>query len=202
MNAFDVNMRIVYAMRSCGLGYNAHERLCGLMNVPPPVTPKNHHALANKLKDGARTVAEASMLASADEAKQNDGTADISVSMDGTWQKRGFSSLNGVVVTVSTSNFKVLDVEIMSRNCKTCSFKEDLRKTNKVEYDKWKAIHEPSCNANYEVSTGSMEVAGAVRIFQRSIEKHGARYVKYYGDGDSKSFDEVKSVYPEITVET
>ena len=40
-----------------------------------------------------------------------------------------------------------------------------------------------------------------LRIFQRSIEKHGARYVKYYGDGDSKSFDDVKSVYPEITVE-
>ena len=44
-------------------------------------------------------------------------------------------------------------------------------------------------------------MAGAVRIFQRSIEKHGARYVKYYGDDDSKSLDEVKSVYPEITVE-
>ena len=108
----------------------------------------------------------------------------------------GFSSLNGVVVAVSTSNFKVFDVEIMSRNCKACSLKEDLRKTNKVESDKWKAIHEPSCNANYEGLAGSMEVVGDVRIFQRSIGKHGARYVKYYGDGDSKS-----SVYPEITVE-
>ena len=98
------------------------------MNVTPPVTPKNHHV--------ARIVAEASMSASADEAKQNDGTADISVSMDDTWQKTGFSSLNGVVVAVSTSNFKVLDVEIMSRNYKACSFKEDLRKTDRVEYDK------------------------------------------------------------------
>ena len=40
VKAFDVNMRIVYAMRSCGPGYNALERFCGLMNVPPPVTPK------------------------------------------------------------------------------------------------------------------------------------------------------------------
>ena len=163
MKAFDVNMRSVYATRSCRPGYNALERFCGLMNVPPPVTPNNHHALANKLKDAARTVAEASMSASADEAKQNDGTADISVSMDGTWQKRGFSSPNDVVVGVSTSNFKVLDVEIMSTTCKACSFKEDLRKTNKVEYDKWKAIHEPSCNANYEGSAESMEVAGALK---------------------------------------
>ena len=59
----------------------------GLMNVPPPVTPKNHHAPANKIKDAARTDAEAIMSASADEAKQNVGTADISVSMDGTWQR-------------------------------------------------------------------------------------------------------------------
>ena len=55
------------------------------------------------------------MSASADEAKQNDGTADISVSMDGKWQRRGFSSLNGVVVAVSTSNFSKFS---MWRSCR------------------------------------------------------------------------------------
>ena len=48
------------------------------------------------------------------------GTSDIGVSVDGTWQKRGVASLNGVVGAISTTNFKVLDVEMMSRNCKAC----------------------------------------------------------------------------------
>ena len=136
-------------MRSCGLGYSALEKFCGLMNIPPPVTKNNYSTIANKLRDSARTVATDSMSASAEEAKQNEATSDISVSVDGTWQKGtgkrgvfcgwnvakegvfcgwnvakggfsvdgtwqkrgfsvdGFSSMNGVVVAVSTTNFKV-----------------------------------------------------------------------------------------------
>ena len=201
VKAFDINIRSVYAMRSCGLGYSVLEKFCGLMNIPPPVTKNNYSTIANKLRDSARTVATDSMSASAEEAKQNEATSDISVSVDGTWQKRGFSSMNGVVVAVSTTNIKVLDVEIMSRNCKACASKDDLRKSNKIEFDKWKILHEPSCKANHEGSAGSMEVVGALRIFQRSVEKYGARYINYYGDGDSKSYDVVKNVYPGMTVE-
>ena len=45
------------------------------------------------------------------------------------------------------------------------------------------------------------KAAGVTKIFQRSVEKHGIRYISYYGDGDSKSYEEVKNVYPGITVE-
>ena len=69
------------------------------------------------------------MSAAIEEAKK-EGATDIGVSVDGTWQMRGFSSLNGVVVAVSTSNFKV---EAMSRYCQACASKEELRKTNKLE---------------------------------------------------------------------
>ena len=37
---------------------------------------------------------------------------------------------------------------------------------------------------------------GAIRIFKRSVEKHGMQCVKYYGDGDSKSFEKVEHIYP------
>ena len=46
-----------------------------------------------------------------------------------------------------------------------------------------------------------MEAAGATKISQRPVEKHGVRYISYYGDGDRKSYEEVKNVYPGITVE-
>ena len=93
-------------MRSCGLGYNALEKFCGLMNLPPPVSKKNYQKLSHKIRDTAKTVAEASMSAAIEELKK-EGATDIGVSVDGTWQRRGFSSLNGVIA-VSTSNFKVL----------------------------------------------------------------------------------------------
>ena len=38
--------------------------------------------------------------------------------------------------------------------------------------------------ANYKGSAGSMEAAGATKIFQRLVEKHGVCYISYYGDGD------------------
>ena len=36
---------------------------------------------------------------------------------------------------------------------------------------------------------------GAARIFERSIQKHGVRYTKYYDDVDSKSFEKVRDIY-------
>ena len=64
--------------------------------------------------------------------------------------RQGFRGWNVAKVffrAVSTSNFKVLDVKVMSRNCKACASKDDLRKSNKIEFDKWNVLHEPSCKA-------------------------------------------------------
>ncbi|GFX47120.1 transposable element Tcb1 transposase [Trichonephila clavipes] len=43
--------------------------------------------------------------------------------MDGTWQKRGYSSHNGCVSCISIDTGKVLDIEIMSHFCRMCSKK-------------------------------------------------------------------------------
>ena len=40
-----------------------------------------------------------------------------------------------------------------------------------------------------------MEVTGVERIFGRSIEKNRLRYTEYYGDGDTKAFSAVESIY-------
>ncbi|KAJ8871404.1 hypothetical protein PR048_027721 [Dryococelus australis] len=48
--------------------------------------------------------------------------------------------------------------------------------------------HKKVCAANYEGSSGDMNVAGATALCARSEHKHGLPYVQYLGDGDSKSF--------------
>ena len=45
-----------------------------------------------------------------------------------------------------------------------------------------------------------MQTEGAIRIFKRPVKKCGVRYLKYYGDGDSKSFEKVEHIYPGETV--
>ena len=100
----------------------------------------------------------------AEEAVNAEGTTDIGVSVDGTWQKRGIASLNGVVAAVSTTNFKIVDVET-SRNCRGCANKETLSKENKELYYAWKENHQAYCQANYSGSAPGMETEGAVRIF-------------------------------------
>ncbi|GFV59456.1 uncharacterized protein TNCV_4921471 [Trichonephila clavipes] len=82
-------------MRAIGKGGVAARIFCGLMNLPPPPAKfERHNSLfLNVLK----TISEDSMNAAVHEAViANDNNSNIAVAVDGTWHKRGYSSLNGV----------------------------------------------------------------------------------------------------------
>ena len=55
--------------------------------------------------------------------------------------------------------------------------------------------------ANHKGSAGTMEIVGTKCIFRHSAEKHGIRYAKFLGDGDSKSFLAVEDIFEKIKVE-
>ena len=66
-------------------------------------TKKNCHSV--------QTVAEKVLMAAAEEVKviegvQDDGYCHTSVSVYGTWQRRGFSSLNDAVATISIGHWE------------------------------------------------------------------------------------------------
>ena len=54
-----------------------------------------------------------------------------SVSFDGTWQKRGFASLNGAVVPISIDTGRILDLDVMSQYCQACVTNVPLERTFK-----------------------------------------------------------------------
>ena len=95
-------------------------------------------------------------------------------------------------------NGKVLDVEPMTRICKPCKLKENIKSSSPDQYAVWKAQH--VCSADYHGSAPNMEPVGAKRMFERSIQKHSLRYTEFYGDGDSKSFPSVQNIYDDVTV--
>ena len=45
---------------------------------------------------------------------------DVSITQDGTWQKRGFSSKYGVIVAIELLTGMVLDYELLSLHCQVC----------------------------------------------------------------------------------
>ena len=102
--------------------------------------------------------------------------ADTAVSVDGTWQKRGYSSFNGVITAISMENGKVLDTVPLTRYCKGCKLAENFRVSDPAKHDQWKAEH--NCPKNHSGSAGAMEVIGAKTMFQRSIEKNKLRYTE------------------------
>ena len=49
---FDINRRMIYAMRSCGLGYSGIKRFKSFMNMPRPMTRNNFDKITNLCKVG------------------------------------------------------------------------------------------------------------------------------------------------------
>ena len=69
-------------------------------------------------------------------------------------------------------------------------------KEGTVEFENWWERHQQDCQANFAGSSGSMDAARIVTIFQRSVEKHGPQFPDFLSDGDSKSHNLVQeSVY-------
>ena len=145
------------------------------MNFPMPITANNYDKIVKKLLRATKSVAEVTM---------QDASDDLHAAED------------GVVTVISMKNGKVLDVEAMSRVCKWCTLNEELRIKDSEACDIWKSAH--ICKLNYKGSVGDMEPVGAQRMWNRSVDN--LRYTKFYGDGDSKSFNTVKDTYADIEV--
>lgn len=190
-NQCEVNLRIIYAVRCIGGGLASLERFCNIMDFPPPVSQKSYDRAVVKIGHAAAAVSKTSMMKAAlEETLLSDNSQNITVSGDGTWKSRGFSSKIGVCTLIGAESGKVIDVEVLSSFCKGCEKNVD------------KSLHD--CVKNHEGSAGKMEVIGMLRMFQRSMDQRNVRYSKYIGDGDTKTFCEISKDKPygdDVTVE-
>ena len=113
------------------------------MNLPKPMTAKNYDKLVNSLNVVVKKVTNETMIDSSDdllsEGKDlNDATViETAVSCDGSWYKRAYSSLNGVVTVISVDNAKILDIEAMTRTFKSCLLHEKLGTSDPKCFKEW-----------------------------------------------------------------
>ena len=199
--SFEVNRRLVYSMRSLGKGHSGAKKFCTLMNMPPPPVKCAYRKASRSIAKKIKGIAKKSMAEAATEIRNAQGASgdevvNCGVSCDGTWQRRGFSSLNGCIAVLSIESGKVLDAEALTKVCKQCQLHFHMDKESE-EYRSWKADH-VNCKANFDGSAPAMEAEGAQRIFERSIENNQLRYTELYGDGDSKSHQQVKDIIQQM----
>ena len=197
---YEINTRVIIAFREIGRGFSAMETFCGFMNIPSPMSKSTFADKFSLLHDAYVSVSQTSMYnASLDVRKkiQGDGfkidsPSDTDISVDGTWQRRGYASMNGVVTAISQENGKCIDVQVMSKMCKACQVWE--KRDDPINYENFKVNHD--CPINHVGSSGSMESKGAVEIFKRSLRVNNLRYKTYVGDGDTSSHQAVVDSRP------
>ena len=206
--AHEVNRRSV--LSSHQFGHAGLSQFCAGMNLPPPVTKKAYNDHLIQIEKAVVTNAESLMQEAAKRLVQNvtaerpsgvkviddQSVANVAVTVDGTWQKRGHSSKIGVVFVISVNTGEILDYSVKSFVCHECKARNCLDKETD-EYKIWKDAHASTCQINHQGSSEEKEVVAAIEIFSRSIKQRQLKYTTFVGDGDSSSFGRVKDAMME-----
>ena len=179
--SYDFNMRSIIAFQEMGLGYGNIVMFCNIMNMPPPMSNSSYVNLQSELHVAYVNTARESMKNAADQIrkaqlKQNfdlETPVNTTASCDGTWQRRGYASLNGVVTAISSG--KCVDYEVLTKHCKSCQIWD--HKKDSDSYNDWVLRH--VCPINHTGSSGAMESKGAIQIFARSLRQNKLRYIYY-----------------------
>ena len=201
---YDCNRRSILAARMLGSGHAGLQKFCGIMNLPPPVRLSAFQSHQRALCHAAQTVASKSMCEAAAEVRalnlsRGEPENATAVTFDGTWMKRGYSSLYGVFTAIDWHVGRVVDIHVSSKYCQTCSIWKCKREYNQVsveEYAEWKEAHADKCPINTTRSSPGMEAEAAVTLWKRSSEERALEYRTYIGDGDSKGFNAVVDAKP------
>lgn len=92
------------------------------MNMTNPMSKSSFENLQTELHSAYTQTAQDCMKNAADEIRKTElketydeqTPAHVTASLDCTWQRKGFASLNGIVTTISSG--KCVDYEILTKN--------------------------------------------------------------------------------------
>ena len=194
--AFDINKKMVSTFNKFGRGHAAMELFSiglGMNSVSSAsyfslqnlIQKENYNFVVKILTEARQKVRETHIKENPD--INPDSILNIAVSYDGTWAKRGFTSNYGVGCVIDIFTGLVIDYEVLSKYCHTCTITEKQLGKESPEFYIWKEGHKTKCAKNYDGSSPGMEVEAASRLWKRS-KQIGFRYTTVLSDGDSKTF--------------
>lgn len=203
-SGYEINRRIVYAMRLIGVGFAGLLNFCGLMDISTSALSRTgYYKCLEKIHIAVKTVSETVFKKAAKEEQEHNKEKGLpedrlTVSGDGSWPKRGFTALLGLVSLIGKHSNKVIDVIVKSKICQVCSHFSKKFSEDTPEFDAWFTEHceAGNCTRDHDGSAGLIEVEGVEEMFLRSVKQYGVMYEYYIGDGDSKTFKRLEETEP------
>ena len=197
---YDINSVMTMLAQELGKGHAALQKIEKVLgiNCMHHSTYKVHQ---KKVQQACHSMSDQNLLTAANIIrslyKDLDDDEDImnTVSFDGTWHKRGFTSHYRVGVAVEIQTGLVVDYEVLSNYCQRCSNAAAKYTHGSVELEMWRNAH-TDCDANFEGSSKAMEAEAAKRIWLRSVQKFGFRYINILRDGDASTFAALTRLSP------
>lgn len=196
---YEINRRIVFVMRLLGIGREGINVFCGLMDISAGFTKSTYQQIVEHLYAASKTLFESICEKAVTEEKEKNvehgrPANHLKVSGDGSWKKRGYTSLYGVTTLIGYYSGKVIDLIVKSGYCHSCTINKNS--LDEDAFEEWYENHKDSCSSNHTGSSGKMEVDSITEMFSRSVEKFGVMYSNYIGDGDSKTFTGILNSNP------
>ncbi|GFY11750.1 uncharacterized protein TNCV_1529421 [Trichonephila clavipes] len=196
-SSHDINIKLVSAFLSIGRWHAALETFSSVLNMPTMerktfakgmynLSGKNKEAKKNMLEMSRQTAREAHVKV--DATLKNQEIIDVSVSYDGTWQKRGHISNLGLGIIIDIICGLVLDFEVLSKCCQNCVVAGRDMGVESAEFHIWQKGHADECDKNFDGTSGAMEMHAALIMWRRSFSDCQIRFVSMLSDGDSKTF--------------
>ncbi|GFX64295.1 CCHC-type domain-containing protein [Trichonephila clavipes] len=107
-----INSSIVLRLRIIGNGFPAGKKLCAFLGLPflSKLAFRNQE---RKLLKATERVAQENINAALSEIKGSNSFTKCGISIDGTWQRRGYSSLNGCVSAISVDTGSAGNMEVV-----------------------------------------------------------------------------------------
>ena len=143
---FAVNDMIVLLFNRLGLGHTAMSEFSAVFGIPPmhlKTFQKKEVRIINKTVEATDTVLKqsAAVVREMHLGLNRDFTADdpvpITVSFDGSWHKRGHTSMYGVAAVIEVMTGLVVDYVTLSSYCHSCSLKHTSFGDDVAAFDEW-----------------------------------------------------------------
>ena len=155
------------ACRLIGHGHSPAKKLTSVLNMIQPISKVVWKRHTKAITDAAANVSNNSMKKAALDVKKYlvsntsytpkddllEEVTEVSVSVDGSWGSRGFSSRQGIVDICSEETGKAGKVINEFITCSNFKTQKDAGSINLLEYLEKCAKHEPECLLNHDGSS-------------------------------------------------
>ncbi|XP_071148268.1 uncharacterized protein [Mytilus edulis] len=189
---YDVNVRAVWGSMVTGNGPAHLNELMATLNSPGLSQP-TFTSIETDIGKWWHSILEQEMMLAGQEERRlaidrNDYHHEvpaITVIVDGGWSKRthkhSYNAAGGVAIIIGKETKKLLHIGVRNKYCYICGQNDNKPHT---------------CFKNWDKDSQSMESDIILEGFKQAEEKHGLRYMRVVGDGDSSVFATIREGVP------